>query len=167
MNNLMFAHFCEYKSAEDGKSGNQFADIITNAFLCLHLFKFHCDLFMWANLKISYHWFRYWLSTEQAQSHRHHLNQWWFSSLTDIFITKYRSLNGSNNYYHLTTKPWWVLHDDIMTWKHSSSTTQCRSCDITLIATQHVCSSIHYVRRCQLLTAIKSKPEETKEKWQG
>ena len=37
--------------------------------------RFHCNLFLEGQLTIFQHWFRYWLSADQATSH--YLNQWW------------------------------------------------------------------------------------------
>ena len=53
--------------------------MFSNAFSCMKMYefriKFHWSLFLWFQLTIYQHWFRYWLGAIQATSH--YLNQWW------------------------------------------------------------------------------------------
>ena len=100
------------------KNGGHFADDI---FKCIFLNENYCiliqiwlKLFLWLNLKISQHWFRWWLGTEQVTNH--YLSQWWPSSLLPYCVTmpegdKYpvtRPVVGSHK----------VMHDDVIKWKH-------------------------------------------------
>ena len=55
-------------------------------------FEFHWSFFVWVQLTISKHWFRWWLGTEQVTSH--YLNQCWPSSLTNICGTRERWVNA-------------------------------------------------------------------------
>ena len=47
--------------------------------ICVFWFQFHWRLFLWVQLTIRQHWFRWWLGAEHA---RHYRNQCWPSSLT-------------------------------------------------------------------------------------
>ena len=52
---------------------------LSNAFSWMKILefwlKFHWSLFIWVQLTIFQHWFRWWLGADQATSH--YLNQWW------------------------------------------------------------------------------------------
>ena len=51
-------------------------------------------MFLRVQLMIFHNWFRQWLGTNQATSH--HLNQWWYSTLTHISITRPQWVNMLN-----------------------------------------------------------------------
>ena len=74
-----------------------FQTTFSNAFSWMKMFefrlKFHWSLFLWFQLTIFQHWFRYWLGAVQATSH--YLNQWWL-----IYWRIYASL-GLNELSHI------------------------------------------------------------------
>ena len=59
------------------QNGHHFPD---NIFKCIFLNEnvwFHGSFFLWFQLTIFQHWFRYWLGANQATSH--YLSQWWLT----------------------------------------------------------------------------------------
>ena len=79
-------------------------------------FKFHWSLFPGVKLIIRQHWFRQWLSTEQATSH--YLNQCWTSSLTHLCGTRgkwVKLLHGIVGRFHAmicNNLPHWPRRDE-------------------------------------------------------
>ena len=76
LNGAICAMWFALNSSPPGENGRHFADDSFNAFSWMKSFlfrlKFHWSLFQ---LTIFQHWFRQWLSADQATSH--HLNHWW------------------------------------------------------------------------------------------
>ena len=77
-----------------------FQTTFSNAFSWMKIYEFqlmfHWSLFLRVELTIFQHWLRQWLCAHQATCH--YLNQWWWSLLTHICVTR----------------PQWVKrHDDI------------------------------------------------------
>ena len=70
------------------QNGPHFADNIFNAFSFELWIKFHWNLFLWVQLTIIKHCFRWWLGTEQAASH--YLNQWWHSLVMHLCLNELR-----------------------------------------------------------------------------
>ena len=89
-----------FNSSPPGQNGHHFADVIFRCIFWMKSFalrlKFHWSLPLRVQLKITPHWFRYWLGTEQVASH--YLNQCWPDSLMHICGTRGRWVDGMEIY---------------------------------------------------------------------
>ena len=85
----------------------------SNAFswMKIYEFQFHWNLFLRVQSTIFQDWFRWWLGVGQATSH--YLDQWWYSLLTHLFITRTQWLNISRP-QHFVERYFFQLHQPRM-----------------------------------------------------